>query len=205
MNCKKLESELWELKMVGSKIEEYTSRSHELARLCPHMVTTTFKRIEKYLGGLAPQIQGMVTSSNPATIQHAIRLAHQLTDQAVAQGTLPKRDKHAKLLTPPTSLSGTIISTKPLIQTNLPNNSHINLNLQKPLLHLLNPTKHWGPMSGRALNATSATPIISGIATRTAIYGVEKWATWPRIAGVNCGPLNKHHKKHPRVVSGVIN
>ncbi|KAI3815961.1 hypothetical protein L1987_15645 [Smallanthus sonchifolius] len=33
----------------------------------------------------------MVTSSNPTTIQQAIRLAHKLTDQAITQGTLPPR------------------------------------------------------------------------------------------------------------------
>ena len=48
--------------MVGSEIEEYITRSRELAHLCPHMVMPAFKRIELYIGGLAPQIQGMVTS-----------------------------------------------------------------------------------------------------------------------------------------------
>ncbi|KAI3774094.1 hypothetical protein L1987_48637 [Smallanthus sonchifolius] len=85
----KLEGEFWNLKMEGSEIELYTTRSHELATMCPHMVTPDYKRIELYIGGLVPQIQSMVTSSNPATIQQTIRLAHKLTDQAVTQGTLP--------------------------------------------------------------------------------------------------------------------
>ncbi|KAI3784118.1 hypothetical protein L1987_43211 [Smallanthus sonchifolius] len=87
----KLEGEFWNLKMEGSKIELYATRSHELATMCPHMVTPDYKRIELYIGGLVPQIQSMVTSSNPTTIQQTIRLAHKLTDQAVTQGTLPSR------------------------------------------------------------------------------------------------------------------
>ncbi|KAI3686736.1 hypothetical protein L1987_80420 [Smallanthus sonchifolius] len=87
----KLEGEFWNLKMEGSEIELYTTRSHELATMCPHMVTPDYKRIELYIGGLVPQIQSMVTSSNPTTIQQTIRLAHKLTDQAVTQGTLRPR------------------------------------------------------------------------------------------------------------------
>ncbi|KAI3695019.1 hypothetical protein L1987_78007 [Smallanthus sonchifolius] len=60
----KLEGEFWNLKMEGSEIELYTTRSHELATMCPHMVTPDYKRIELYIGGLVPQIQSMVTSSN---------------------------------------------------------------------------------------------------------------------------------------------
>ncbi|KAI3712629.1 hypothetical protein L1987_71189 [Smallanthus sonchifolius] len=35
----KLEGEFWNLKMEGSEIELYTTRSHELAIMCPHMLT----------------------------------------------------------------------------------------------------------------------------------------------------------------------
>ncbi|KAI3808079.1 hypothetical protein L1987_24021 [Smallanthus sonchifolius] len=92
----KLEGEFWNLKMEGSEIELYNTRSHELATMCPHMVTPDYKWIELYIGGLVPQIQSMVTSSNPTTIQQTIRLAHKLTDQAVTQGTLPPRGSVSK-------------------------------------------------------------------------------------------------------------
>lgn len=88
---KKLEIELWNHKMEGSEIEAYTTRHHDLAVLCPNMVTPMYKRIETYIGGLSPQIQGLVMANNPTTIQQAVRLAHRLTDSAVTQGTLPKR------------------------------------------------------------------------------------------------------------------
>jgi len=87
----KLENEFWNLKMEGSEIETYTTRSHELASLCPQMVDQPYKRIEKYIEGLAAEIQSDVLTSNPTTIQDAILLAHKLTDLAVTQGKLPKR------------------------------------------------------------------------------------------------------------------
>ncbi|KAI3717764.1 hypothetical protein L1987_69578 [Smallanthus sonchifolius] len=95
-DIQKLEGEFWNLKMEDSEIELYTTRSHELATMCPHMVTPDYKRIKLYIGGLVPQIQSMVTSSNPTNIQQTIRLAHKLTDQAVTQRTLPPRGSVSK-------------------------------------------------------------------------------------------------------------
>ncbi|KAD4584205.1 hypothetical protein E3N88_21806 [Mikania micrantha] len=93
---RKLEAEFWVLKMVGSEIEQYCTRFHELCKLCPAMVTPEYKKIEQFISGLPEQIQSMVTASDLTTIQPLIRLAHKLTDQAVAQGKLPKRGEHLK-------------------------------------------------------------------------------------------------------------
>nr|GEZ39913.1 hypothetical protein [Tanacetum cinerariifolium] len=59
--------------MVGSDIDGYTARFHELARLVPHMVTPESQRVNRYIRGLAPEIKAHVTSSQPATIQGANR------------------------------------------------------------------------------------------------------------------------------------
>nr|GEY00941.1 reverse transcriptase domain-containing protein [Tanacetum cinerariifolium] len=56
----KLESELWNHAMVGAGHAAYTDRFHELARLVPHLVTPESRMIERYVYGLALQIQGMV-------------------------------------------------------------------------------------------------------------------------------------------------
>ncbi|KAD1573174.1 hypothetical protein E3N88_42603 [Mikania micrantha] len=93
---RKLEEEFWVHKMVGSEIEKYFTRFHELCKLCPAMVTPEYKKIEQFISGLPEQIQSMVTASDLSTIQPLIRLAHKLTDQAVAQGKLPKRGEHLK-------------------------------------------------------------------------------------------------------------
>nr|GFA74489.1 hypothetical protein [Tanacetum cinerariifolium] len=65
--------------MVGSNIDGYTTRFHELARLVPHMVNPEGQRVNCYIRGLAPVIKPHVTSSKPATIQGVVRMANCLT------------------------------------------------------------------------------------------------------------------------------
>ncbi|KAD4586503.1 hypothetical protein E3N88_24104 [Mikania micrantha] len=93
---RKLETEFWVHKMVGSEIEQYCTRFHELCKLCPAMVTPEYKKIEQFISGLPEQFQSIAMASDITTIQPLIRLAHKLTNQAVAQGKLPKRGEHVK-------------------------------------------------------------------------------------------------------------
>ncbi|GJV56866.1 hypothetical protein Tco_1457871 [Tanacetum coccineum] len=79
----KLESELWIHKMVGSDIDGYTARFHELARLVPHMVTPESQRVNRYIRGLALEIKAHVTSSKPATIQGAVSMVNRLTTDGI--------------------------------------------------------------------------------------------------------------------------
>ena len=79
----KLETEFWHLKMEGPKIAEYVQRFHDLSHVVPYMVTPEFKRIERFIWGLAPQIMSMVTTSKPATITEAIDLSVALTEEAI--------------------------------------------------------------------------------------------------------------------------
>ncbi|GJZ86038.1 putative reverse transcriptase domain-containing protein [Tanacetum coccineum] len=65
--------------MVGSNINGYTARFHELARLVPHMVTPESQHVNRYIRGLALEIKPNVTSSKPATIQDAVSMANRLT------------------------------------------------------------------------------------------------------------------------------
>ncbi|GJV99200.1 reverse transcriptase domain-containing protein [Tanacetum coccineum] len=86
----KLETELWNHAMVGASHAAYTDRFHELARLVPHLVTPEGKKIERYVYGLALQIQGMVAAMEPKTIQKAVQLAGTLTDEALRNGSIKK-------------------------------------------------------------------------------------------------------------------
>jgi hypothetical protein len=86
----KMEADFWSLEMKGADVLAYNNRFSELARLVPHMVTREPKRIQRYIWGLVPQIRGMVTSSNPTTMQAALELAERLTDEMVRDGTLGK-------------------------------------------------------------------------------------------------------------------
>nr|GEX00439.1 retrotransposon protein, putative, Ty3-gypsy subclass [Tanacetum cinerariifolium] len=59
--------------MVGSDIDVYTTRFHELPRLVPHMVITERQRVNRYIRSLTPEIKPHVTSTEPATIQGSVK------------------------------------------------------------------------------------------------------------------------------------
>nr|GEV37158.1 putative reverse transcriptase domain-containing protein [Tanacetum cinerariifolium] len=79
----RMEQELYNLRMKWMDIDGYTNRFHELALLCPRMVEPEAVKVEQYLRGLTKSIRGDVTSSQPATINDAVRLAYQLTGQLI--------------------------------------------------------------------------------------------------------------------------
>ncbi|GKB39800.1 putative reverse transcriptase domain-containing protein [Tanacetum coccineum] len=64
-------------------IEAYNNRFHELALMCPELVPTEKKKIEKYIRGFPERIKGNITSSKPATLHDAINMARELVEQAV--------------------------------------------------------------------------------------------------------------------------
>nr|GFA30129.1 putative reverse transcriptase domain-containing protein [Tanacetum cinerariifolium] len=64
-------------------ISSYTTRFNELVILCPGMVPTERKKVEAYIHGLSKNIKGEVTSSEPATLNKAVRMAHTLMEQKV--------------------------------------------------------------------------------------------------------------------------
>ncbi|KAF5786798.1 putative retrotransposon gag domain-containing protein [Helianthus annuus] len=92
----KLETEFWNLKMDGPKIAEYVQRFHDLSRVVPYMVDPEFKRIERFIWGLAPQIMSMVTTSKPATITEAIDLSVALTEETIRLNKFSISDQKKK-------------------------------------------------------------------------------------------------------------
>nr|GEX59747.1 hypothetical protein [Tanacetum cinerariifolium] len=76
--------------MVGVGHVVYTDSFHELARLVPHLVTLKNKRIKRYVYGLAPQIQGIATATEPSTIQKAVQITGTLMDEALRNGSIKK-------------------------------------------------------------------------------------------------------------------
>nr|GEW04052.1 reverse transcriptase domain-containing protein [Tanacetum cinerariifolium] len=88
----KLESEFWNHKMVGSAIDGYTARFHELARLVPQMVTLESQLVNRYIRGLALEIKPYVTSSEPATIQAAVSMANRLTTDGIKDRLFKKKE-----------------------------------------------------------------------------------------------------------------
>ncbi|GJS32065.1 reverse transcriptase domain-containing protein [Tanacetum coccineum] len=62
---KKLEIELWNLKVKGTDITSYTLRFQELALMCGRMFPEESDEVEKYVGGLPDMIRGNVMSYRP--------------------------------------------------------------------------------------------------------------------------------------------
>ena len=64
----KIEQELGGLTIKDSDISAYTAIFSDLAILCPGMVTPESKKVERYIWGPSPQIQGNVIAANPLTL-----------------------------------------------------------------------------------------------------------------------------------------
>ncbi|GJS78388.1 reverse transcriptase domain-containing protein [Tanacetum coccineum] len=79
----RMEQELWTLTLKGDDIEAYNNRFHELALMCPELVPTKKKKIERYTRGFPERIKGNITSSKSATLHDAINMARELVEQAV--------------------------------------------------------------------------------------------------------------------------
>ncbi|GJY28459.1 putative reverse transcriptase domain-containing protein [Tanacetum coccineum] len=78
---KKLEIELWNLKVKGNDIPAYTERFQELTLICTKFVANETEKIDKYLSGLPDNIYGNVKAAKPKTLDEIIELANDLMDR----------------------------------------------------------------------------------------------------------------------------
>ncbi|GJS72460.1 putative reverse transcriptase domain-containing protein [Tanacetum coccineum] len=79
----RMEQELWTLTLKGDDIKAYSNRFHKLVLMCPELVSTESKKIEKYIHGFPKRIKGNITSSKPATLHETINMACELVEQSV--------------------------------------------------------------------------------------------------------------------------
>ncbi|GKF17002.1 reverse transcriptase domain-containing protein [Tanacetum coccineum] len=91
---KKLEVELWELKVKGTDVIGYNQHFQELALLCGRMFPDESEKIEKYVGGLPDMIYGSVVASKPKTMQEATKMAIEMMDKKIR--TFADRQKENK-------------------------------------------------------------------------------------------------------------
>ncbi|GJR38477.1 putative reverse transcriptase domain-containing protein [Tanacetum coccineum] len=91
---KKLEVELWNLKVIGTDVVKYNQRFQELALLCVRMFPEESDKIERYVGGLPDMIHGNIVASKPKTMQEAIEMATELMDKRVS--TMAERQAENK-------------------------------------------------------------------------------------------------------------
>ncbi|GJS87626.1 putative reverse transcriptase domain-containing protein [Tanacetum coccineum] len=91
---KKLEIEIWNLKVKGTDITSYTLRFQELTLMCGRMFPEESDEVEKYVGGLPDMIRGNVMSYRPKTMEEAIEFSNDQMDQKVL--TISKRQAEQK-------------------------------------------------------------------------------------------------------------
>ncbi|GKD96652.1 putative reverse transcriptase domain-containing protein [Tanacetum coccineum] len=80
---KKLEMEIWKLKVKGTDLASYTQRFQELALMCERMFPEESDKIEKYVGGLPDMIHGSVMAYKPKIMQDAVKFATELMDKKI--------------------------------------------------------------------------------------------------------------------------
>ncbi|GJZ53838.1 putative reverse transcriptase domain-containing protein [Tanacetum coccineum] len=85
---KKLEIEIWNLKVKGTDVASYTQRFQELALMCGGMFPEEYDQVEKYVGGLPDMIQESVMDSKPKTISPATAANNNQRVQGVNQRVL---------------------------------------------------------------------------------------------------------------------
>nr|GEV50611.1 putative reverse transcriptase domain-containing protein [Tanacetum cinerariifolium] len=91
---KKLEIELWNLKVKGNDVSAYIKRFQELTLICTKFVANETEKIDKYVSGLPDNIYRSVKASKPKTLDETIELANDLMDQKLC--TYAERQKNNK-------------------------------------------------------------------------------------------------------------
>ncbi|GJW08329.1 putative reverse transcriptase domain-containing protein [Tanacetum coccineum] len=91
---KKLEVEMWNLKVKGTDVVGYNQLFQELALMCDRMFPEESDMIEKYVGGLLDMIHESVMATKPKTMQDAIEFATELMDKKIS--TLVERQAENK-------------------------------------------------------------------------------------------------------------
>ncbi|GJV73021.1 reverse transcriptase domain-containing protein [Tanacetum coccineum] len=94
---KKLEIELWNLKVKGTDVTSYTLRFQELALMCGRMFHEESEEVEKYVDVLPDMIRQNVMSYQPKMMEKAIEFANDQMDQEVLTITERQAEQKRKL------------------------------------------------------------------------------------------------------------
>ncbi|GKD47001.1 putative reverse transcriptase domain-containing protein [Tanacetum coccineum] len=71
---KKLEIELWNLKVKGNDVPAYTERFQELTLICTKFVANKTEKVDKYISGLPDNIYGNVKSARPKMLDETCNI-----------------------------------------------------------------------------------------------------------------------------------
>nr|GEV93129.1 retrotransposon protein, putative, Ty3-gypsy subclass [Tanacetum cinerariifolium] len=79
--ARRMQHELWNLKVKEYNVVAYTQRFNELVLKCPRVVEPERVKVDAYIRGLTDNIKGEVTSFKPANLNEAMRMAPKLMEQ----------------------------------------------------------------------------------------------------------------------------
>ncbi|GJX74152.1 reverse transcriptase domain-containing protein [Tanacetum coccineum] len=91
---KKLETEMWNLKVKDTDVLSYNQRFQDLVVICDRMFPDESDEVKTYFGSLPDMIHGSVKASKPKIMQEAIEFATELMDQKIL--TLAERQAENK-------------------------------------------------------------------------------------------------------------
>nr|GEX59196.1 retrotransposon protein, putative, Ty3-gypsy subclass [Tanacetum cinerariifolium] len=80
---KKLEVELWNLKVKGTDLVSYNQCFQELALMCARIFPKESDKIKRYIGALPDMIHESVMASKPKTMQDIIKFTTELMDKKI--------------------------------------------------------------------------------------------------------------------------
>ncbi|GJZ16191.1 putative reverse transcriptase domain-containing protein [Tanacetum coccineum] len=95
---KKLEFQMWNLKVKGNDVVTYSQHFQELALMCDRMFPEESDKVEKYIGGLLDMIYGSVMETKLKTMQDAIEFATELMDKKISTFAERQAENKRKLL-----------------------------------------------------------------------------------------------------------
>nr|GEV26043.1 putative reverse transcriptase domain-containing protein [Tanacetum cinerariifolium] len=78
---KKLDIELWNLRVKGNDVAAYNQRFQELALMCTKFHAHETEKVDEYISRLPDNIHGNVMSATPKTLDETIKLTNDLMDQ----------------------------------------------------------------------------------------------------------------------------
>ncbi|GJS99728.1 hypothetical protein Tco_0820898 [Tanacetum coccineum] len=94
---KKLEIELWNLKVKGNDVPAYTEPIKNKPDITNYCCNET-EKVDKYISGLPDNIYGNVKSARPKTLDETIELANDLMDQKLCTYAERQSDNKRKLI-----------------------------------------------------------------------------------------------------------
>nr|GEZ30568.1 putative reverse transcriptase domain-containing protein [Tanacetum cinerariifolium] len=94
---KKLEIELWNLRVKGNDVAAYTQHFQELALMCTKFLADETKKVDKYITGLPDNIHANIMSARPKNLDETIELANDLMDQKLRTYVERQNDNKRKV------------------------------------------------------------------------------------------------------------